>query len=181
MTNRLNILAVCTQRGREVHRTWTPDWTQDSQEGRCFAGSEIIMSNPFHFNASAEADSIVRFSDDLSVMTVRGFVCDAVQLISPPPAILVENDGYILSREFRAFCKTAVSGLSENTRYETQTAALTALYKSLLIGFESVGDDFESELVALGVVDRRQERLELENQSGVAPLTTTCGVEIFSY
>jgi hypothetical protein len=138
----------CTQRGEEVHRTWTPDWTQDSQEGRCFGGSEIIMSYPFRFNASADTASITRFSDDLSVVTVRGFVCDAVQSISHPPEILVENDGYILSREFKSFCKTAVSGLSENTRYETQTAALTALYKSLLIGLESVGEDFESELTA---------------------------------
>jgi hypothetical protein len=82
-TKRLDILAFCSgTRTSLVQRTWTPDWGHERLLDGILAN--WIRLNVFPgdyveglaFNATPGLQSTASFADDLSTITVSGFICD---------------------------------------------------------------------------------------------------------
>jgi len=89
-TKRLDILGLCTPHERTpdglIQRSWVPDWTN----GRNIYGTlatEILSSGgdkpyKFTYDATPGIHCDVRFTTDLSSMTVTGFLWDRIHFVS---------------------------------------------------------------------------------------------------
>jgi hypothetical protein len=81
-TKRLFILGAYRGRSELVTRSWTPDWTQEFDgfliRKYRFKEGRLVTE----YNAAGDEDAQVVFADDLSSMTVRGFIFDDVVFVS---------------------------------------------------------------------------------------------------
>jgi hypothetical protein len=80
-TSKLNILSLCNQNCTGKSRKWAPDLSSLSwhRQGGILAGTFLFASRYDLFRASKAVDVSATFSDDLSVLSIKGFRWSKVQ------------------------------------------------------------------------------------------------------
>lgn len=89
-TKQLGILSACTNRGDQINRSWTPDWSQQTHFPLLTfpvvttrLGSKYGSATPqYNFGASRGMEAAALFSDDLRTMTVKGVIWDNIDMIT---------------------------------------------------------------------------------------------------
>lgn len=137
-TGKLDILAHCSQNSALVSRTWTPDWTVESQtsytDGR--AGHPAV--NPTIFHACQDEKCIATFSEDLTTMTVAGIVWGVVafhKTVHTGP--LVNSLHGTLKETMKRPCQRIWRFLAQLHSYPSKQLAQLAFLRALLTVFQN--------------------------------------------
>jgi hypothetical protein len=118
-TKRLDILGTCYREKESgyVRRTWTTDWTIWIDLGmlqRDIANSDVPRLYEFTYDVTPGVECTARFADDLSTLTVTGFVWD--QIFFASSTLSAKTDS---TAAFKKDCREILSQAKE-TRAKNQ-------------------------------------------------------------
>lgn len=141
-TKQLFILGACLRRSGLVTRSWTPDWTQEFDG---FISRKIRFKDgriSTDYNAAGHEDAHAIFADDLSTLTVRGFILDDV--------IFTTGRVVNFSRQGSALvCEARMRSLYEFIKANCNPEALQSLnwkvWNNLCVASSFVFEDDEQE------------------------------------
>jgi hypothetical protein len=131
-TGRLDILGSCSETGKLVNKSWTPDWTVRGQRSFINGDPCAPEHEPTGFSAAGATSCIVKF-DDPSKIIVRGFSWDRIDVV-----VSEEEEGYPVapgpiqpSATFKQKCEEIVGMLIAKGAYESERTARRNFWHTL--------------------------------------------------
>ncbi|KAH8816676.1 heterokaryon incompatibility protein-domain-containing protein [Xylogone sp. PMI_703] len=128
-----------TNKSSDVQPTWVPDWTQPTM-GTSISGTQIGTLAASPFNADARSSTIATFSDDLTVLTVKGILWGCVSAVS----IHGQDEDVV---DLKETCKAFLDIMITSKIFNSTREAKESLWRNLTLNGSVISNRAQRQII----------------------------------